>query len=203
MTGKKGVLVDTSSATGAKLTAKQQSFVEEYLVDLNATDAARRAGYSAKAAAQMGYENLMKPHIAAEIQEAMNRRSERVEITADMVLRELGKLAFSSLRDMVEWGPDGVKLKASDELTPEQAACVSEVTQTVTEHGGTTRFKLHDKATALAKIGHHLGMFKNQVDASYQLTVHDPGRAVLTDADLARLIAQAEKLAAAEKLLTP
>ena len=131
----------------------------------------------------------------------MNRRSERVEITADRVLKELAKIGFSSLRDMVAWGPQGVTMKPSDELTPEQAACVAEVSQTVTEHGGTTRFKLHDKATALSKIALHLGMFKNQVDASYQLSVHDPGRKILPDETLKRLIAEGERLMAAEKKL--
>lgn len=68
------------------LTAKQQMFVKEYLVDLNATQAAIRAGYSAKTARQIGDENLSKPDIAAAIQEAMDKRSERTEITADYVL---------------------------------------------------------------------------------------------------------------------
>ena len=190
------------TATGVGLTNKQLRFVEEYLVDLNTTDAARRAGYSAKTAGVIGYENLTKPHIAAEIQGAMNRRSERVEITADRVLKELAKIGFSSLRDMVAWGPQGVTMKPSDELTPEQAACVAEVSQTVTEHGGTTRFKLHDKATALSKIALHLGMFKNQVDANWQVTtIHDPGRDKLSDAQLAELIALAEAAAGEKKLL--
>ena len=180
------------TAKKTKLTNKQRRFVEEYLFDLNATDAARRAGYSGRTARQMGHENLTKPDIAAEIQEAMERRSERAEITADMVLRELAKIGFSSLRDFVAWGPQGVILKASSELTPEQAACVAEVSQTLTEHGGTTRFKLHDKATALMKIGHHIGMFKDRLDGNLELTVHDPGRAQLTDEKLAELIALAE-----------
>ena len=189
----------TGNATVVTLTSKQRRFIEEYLVDLNATEAAKRAGYSEKTAYVIGHENLRKPKIAAEIQEAMNRQSERTEIAADMVLRELAKIGFSNLRDFVQWGPDGVTLKPSEALTAEQAACVAEVSQTVTEHGGTTRFKLHDKVTAIAKIGYHLGMFKNQMDGNLQFTVHDPGRARLSDADLDRLIAAAEELAAAEE----
>ena len=71
------------------LTAKQRTFVEEYLVDLNATQAAIRAGYSAKTAGSVGNENLQKPDIAAAIQEAMDKRSERTEITADYVLQSI------------------------------------------------------------------------------------------------------------------
>ena len=76
------------------LTAKQAAFVKEYLVDLNATQAAIRAGYSERSAYSIGQENLCKPEIQAAIQEEVKKRSERTEITADMVLREFAKLAF-------------------------------------------------------------------------------------------------------------
>lgn len=69
-----------------KLTAKQQMFVKEYLIDLNATQAAIRAGYSKDTAKEIGYENLTKLHIVKEIQEALDKRSERTEIDADWVL---------------------------------------------------------------------------------------------------------------------
>lgn len=69
-----------------KLTDKQQAFVNEYLVDLNATQAAIRAGYSEKTASEMGYENLSKPQIAEAIQKAMQERAGRTEINADYVL---------------------------------------------------------------------------------------------------------------------
>jgi len=71
---------------GKKLTNKQQRFVEEYLVDLNATQAAIRAGYKEKRAYQIGHENLRKPEIEAAVQDEMNKRSERTEITQDFVL---------------------------------------------------------------------------------------------------------------------
>ena len=75
-----------------KLTPKQTLFVKEYLVDLNATQAAIRAGYSEKTAYSIGEENLKKPVIAQAIQEGMDKRAERVEITADEVLRDLKEL---------------------------------------------------------------------------------------------------------------
>ena len=76
------------------LPAKRQRFVEEYLIDLNATQAAIRAGYSAKTAGSIGEEILKKPEIQEAIQAAMKARSERTEITADRVLKELGRIAF-------------------------------------------------------------------------------------------------------------
>lgn len=69
------------------LTAKQQAFVDEYLIDLNATRAAKSAGYSENTASETGYENLRKPQIQEAIQKAMNKRSERVGLTADEVLQ--------------------------------------------------------------------------------------------------------------------
>lgn len=74
---------------GPKLNPKQKMFVAEYLVDLNATQAAIRAGYSARTAKEIGHENLTKPHIAAAIQAAQQKRAERVQVDADWVLKRL------------------------------------------------------------------------------------------------------------------
>jgi phage terminase small subunit len=82
------------------LTDKQQRFVEEYLVDLNATQAAIRAGYSEDTASEIGYENLRKPHIAAAIEVAQKARSERTQIDADWVLRRLAVEAEADLADL-------------------------------------------------------------------------------------------------------
>lgn len=73
----------------SSLTAKQKSFIQEYLIDLNATQAAIRAGYSPDTAGQMGYENLKKPEIAQAIAEALAERSQRTQITQDYVLSTL------------------------------------------------------------------------------------------------------------------
>ena len=78
-----------------KLTDKQRTFVEEYLVDLNATQAAIRAGYSEKTAKDIGCQNLAKLYIQDAIALAMDERSERTEITSDNVLKEIAKIGFS------------------------------------------------------------------------------------------------------------
>mgnify|MGYP002620224546 CR=1 FL=1 len=74
-----------------KLTAKQQRFVDEYLIDLNATQAAIRAGYSENTAGEMGWENLKKPQIAAAIEAAKAERSEKTRIDANWVLEQAAR----------------------------------------------------------------------------------------------------------------
>lgn len=97
-------LVDVeSNAFKRPLTPKQEMFVREYLIDLNATQAAIRAGYSAKTARQIGEENLSKPDIAAAVQAGMNKRAEKALITADEVLANIKRLAMKA-EDMDDTG---------------------------------------------------------------------------------------------------
>ena len=84
------------------LTPKQQRFVEEYLVDLNASAAARRAGYSVRTANRMACENLTKPDIAGAIQAAKAQRSERTKVDADWVLRTLAAEKTADLADLYD-----------------------------------------------------------------------------------------------------
>ena len=80
----------------AKLTEKQKRFVQEYLVDLNATAAAKRAGYSEKSASRIAVELLNKTQVSAEIQKQQAKRQKRVEITQEKVLEELAAIAFAN-----------------------------------------------------------------------------------------------------------
>jgi phage terminase small subunit len=148
------------------MTPKQQRFCQEYLVDLNATQAAIRAGYSPKTADVIANQNLGKLYIQTAIQTALADRAKRLEITTDDVLRELAKIGFSDMRKFTCWGPSGVQLKDSEALDKDDAACVAEVSQTVTENGGSIKFKLHDKVSALEKMGKHLGMFVDRIEHS-------------------------------------
>jgi len=148
------------------LNPKQQRFVEEYLIDLNATQAAIRAGYSAKTANRIGTENLSKLVIQAEIAERQAERAIRVKITADMVLQELGRIAFTDRRKIFSWGPDGVKFVPSESLDEATAALVEKASQTVTEGGGTIRVKTSSKIEALKLIGQHLGAHVERMEHS-------------------------------------
>ena len=87
-----------------ELTGKQQNFVNEYLIDLNATAAAKRAGYSEKSAYHSGWENLRKPEIVAEISKRQKRMAEKLEITQEMVVERLAKIGFSDVGGFVRVG---------------------------------------------------------------------------------------------------
>lgn len=93
--------------SGMALTAKQAAFVAEYLIDLNATQAAIRAGYSEKAAKAIGAENLTKPDVQEALKEAMQARAERTEITQDKVLRDVEAIKLDAMRSKI--GKDGTE----------------------------------------------------------------------------------------------
>ena len=100
----------------AKLTAKQKKFVEEYLIDLNATQAAIRAGYSTESAKEIGCENLTKPNVKAEIDKAIAERSRRTGINQDRILRELAKIAFVNPNDVINFRDATVKMTSEENL---------------------------------------------------------------------------------------
>jgi len=157
----------------ADLTPKQKAFVQEYLIDLNATQAAIRAGYSPVTASVIGSENLGKPYIQEAIQKAMAERAKRTEITADRVLHQLARQAFSDIRDFVYWDEKFVKVGETPEGEPiyEQHRVLrlkdaSEVDGTlITEiregqHG--LVIKRTDPQKALELIGRHLALFTDK-----------------------------------------
>ena len=143
-----------------KLTPKQARFVQEYLIDLNAAQAAIRAGYSAKTARVIGHENLRKPDIAAAIEKAKAKRAERTELTSDMVVDELRKIGFANMADYMKSTPQGDPYLDFSALTRDQTAALSEVTITDVAAGKRVKFKLHDKRAALVDLGRHLGLFE-------------------------------------------
>jgi phage terminase small subunit len=93
--------------TKKKLTDKQEMFCKEYLVDLNATQAAIRAGYSETSATEQGYENMIKPHIVERIQELMNKRSEKVGINAEDILNDILETRNTCKNNMMLEGENG------------------------------------------------------------------------------------------------
>lgn len=109
------------------LNARRRRFAEEYLVDRNATQAAIRAGYSAKTAGQQGHDLLKKPEIQVLISEGEQARSERTQINQDRVVLELARVGFADIRDLVTWGEESVHFVPSDELDEDAAATVQAV----------------------------------------------------------------------------
>lgn len=158
------------------LTVRQAAFVREYLVDLNATQAAIRAGYSKNRAGEIGYQLLQKTTIQAAIKEEMDKRAERTEITADKVLKEFAKLAFFDPRNLFD--DNGVP-KDITQLDDNTAAALSglDVVQEYDPDTGVTsytkKYKLASKQSALDSLGRHLGMFldRSEVNASVAVTM--------------------------------
>ena len=170
----------------AELTAKQQRFCDEYLIDLNATQAAIRAGYSEKNADKIGSELLGKTRVAEYIAERKADRMARTEITQDMVLKELANIAFANAADyanviekqaVVEF--EGKMIPVLDEngdpvmyrtveptltesLTEEQKRALAVIKK------GRDGFEVkpYDKVRALELLGKHLGMWTEKVEVT-------------------------------------
>lgn len=150
---------------GKPLNDKQRRFVEEYLVDLNATQAAIRAGYSSKTARVIAAENLAKPAIAAAIAEAQAKRSAKTGITAERVLTELGRIAFVDLSNAFH---EGGGLKSLDQMDEDTRRAVAglEVTSLTEdgEHIGTLKkLKMTDKLGALNTLAKHFGLVQDKL----------------------------------------
>lgn len=150
----------------AKLTDKQRRFVDEYLIDLNATQAAIRAGYkagNAQRASEIGSELLQKTPVSDAIAKAMAERSKRTGVNADRVVAELAKIAFVNAEDVIDAETATVKPNAAREDT---AAIQSVKVKTFGEDGLEREIKMADKIKALELLGKHLGMFKDKVELS-------------------------------------
>lgn len=153
----------------AELNPKQQRFVEEYLRDLNATQAAIRSGYSARTANEQGSRLLANVSVAEAVARAKAERSARVGLTADRVIEELAAVAFARMPDFADWGTGRqMGLTPSEELTDQQAAAVAQVVETekfIKTLGEDEQLmsrersiKLHDKLGALKLLCQHLGI---------------------------------------------
>ena len=142
------------------MTKKQKRFVEEYLIDLNATQAAIRAGYSSATAKEIGCENLTKPNISEAISKAMAERSRRTGINQDRVLQELARIGFAKITDVVD--PDTAKIRP--DASEDDLACIQSIKIRPNEFGTEREVKLYDKKSALVDLGKHLGLFKDKME---------------------------------------
>lgn len=169
-----------------KLTAKQKLFVEEYLIDMNATQAAIRAGYKNP---EIGRQLITKNNVQAKLQERMNERAKRTEITQDFVLKELYEIASANGSDFAkviekpihdsEGNPvldpltgeqltyKTVDLELTDNLTPEKKKAIAGIK--MGKNG--IEVSTCDKVKALELIGRHLGMFKDKVEVDANVGV--------------------------------
>lgn len=166
------------------LNEKQKRFCEEYLIDLNATQAAIRAGYSVKTANEQGSQLLAKLSVQEEISAKMAERSKRTGVNQDRIVQELARLAFCNLTDVVD--RDG---KIRDSATEDDLACIESMKVKKTSIGNGENIsdseerevKIYSKLKALELLGKHLGMWRDKQDINIALPVVITGENELED----------------------
>lgn len=177
------------------LNDKQERFCREYVIDLNATQAAIRAGYSEATAYSQAERLLRNVEVSNFISDLKDGISERLEITADMVTRELWALATYSIQDLVEESGEVVNIKNADREILKPVTGFKVTKKIINFEGGseetiTTDVKLADKISALEKVGKHIGYF--EADNKQKQTVLNLGN--LSDSDLEKLSEIKDKL---------
>lgn len=161
----------------SKLTPKQEQFCKEYLIDLNQTKAAERAGYSAKTAQEISAVLMKKPHVKKRIQELMDKRVAKVEKKSHDVIQELVYIGHSDIRELFddagcvrpvkEWPEHIARAVASIEVFEEYQGSGSE-RQYI---GQTKKVKFWDKPKALELKGKHEKLFTDKVEHSGAVTL--------------------------------
>lgn len=150
---------------------RYERFAREYVIDLNGSRAAIAAGYSEKVARFQASRLLTKRNVQKRIAELQSARASRLEIKADRVLEEIGRLAFSNMQDYTRTDADGKPVLDLSSLTRDQFAAIQEIREDTTGGSGDgerkvvvrTTLKLSDKTKNLELLGRHLGMFQDNV----------------------------------------
>lgn len=152
------------------MTPKNEQFCREYMIDMNATQAAIRCGYSKKTANVQGSRLLTKVDIKNRIKELQKELQERTGLSAEKVLREMEKIGFSNIQNVLA---DGNSIKDITKIDKDIAATVKSVKTTVTKNEFETKtqvtIELYDKRATLVDLGRHLGIFES--DNSQKKTV--------------------------------
>lgn len=156
-----------------RLTAKQRAFVTEYLVDLDHTAAARRAGYTGEYLSRAAWELVRKPHVAAAIEEQLTAREQRTRITADRVLAEYAKIAFADIGQIFDEAGELLTIHA---MPPDIRAAIASFELETSERGegavlNIAKIKMLDKLGALGQVGRHLGLFNDKLELSGKVDV--------------------------------
>ena len=155
-----------------KLTEKQKLFCKYYLISLNATEAATKAGYSKKTAYSQGQRLLKKVEIANYLEDKAKKRSEKLEITADKVVKEIAKIAFANATDYIDIENGRVDIKDLKNIDTTAIAAAEEVFDKDGIRLG-VKLKFHDKTKSLDMLMRHLGQYKDKVELSVDEQIQD------------------------------
>jgi phage terminase small subunit len=163
------------------LTPKQQRFVDEYLIDLNATQAAIRAGYSERAASVSASRLLANAKVSEAIRSKKKSRSKRTQVDTDRVVRELSRIAFLDPGDVLDFSGDAPRLKAPNQIPAHARRAISKIkVKRYFEGSGDdarevemVEFGFWDKNSALEKLGKHLGIFvdRHQIEEAVRVVI--------------------------------
>lgn len=149
------------------LNPQQERFAQEYAIDLNATRAATRAGYSAATAYSQGSRLLNDVEVSKRIDELKDKILKRIDVTTERIVREYEKIAFTNLEDVVEWIRGDPMLRNAEDIETPAHGAISEITRTESKLGDVTvKVKLHDKRGALDSLARYKGMFHDNIELS-------------------------------------
>lgn len=187
------------------LTIMQDTFVDRYLIHLNATKAAEEAGY--KHPNKLGPLLLQNPKISAVVQRRMQARRKRTQVTQDRVIEEYARIAFANVSDFFEWDERQVRYVPKKDLSPEQLAALSEIqseTSVTRDANGQPRariklkVKLHDKVRALDALAKHLGLVieRHEVTGADGGPIEHRDLSELSDEELLQRVSQLSQRAA-------
>jgi len=163
----------------AGLTDMQKRFVDEYLIDLNATQAAIRAGYSANTAQEQGSRLLSNVIVREALNKAIARQSKRTGVTADRVIREFARIGFANVGQILDDCNGGLL----DGLSEDDTAAISSVKTKLLKVQDDNvimerEIKFHDKTKALEMLAKHLGILTENVNITHagdvSIVVGDP-----------------------------
>jgi phage terminase small subunit len=178
------------------MTDKQKQFINEYLIDLNATRAYKATYKNIKnneTARANSSRLLANANVRAYLDERMRAREKRTEITQDKVLNELAKIAFADMKDYLEYRTDRTVIARDDngepiidyaqivDLVDSKYTDTSAIQEISISKDGVFRFKLYDKQKALTDIGKHLGMFTDKLEHSGSIDTSNPFKGLSTD----------------------
>jgi phage terminase small subunit len=167
-----GGSVRTMKRKKARLTPKQRRFVSEYLVDMNAKQAALRAGYSKRNPGPVAWMLLHKrPAVTEAISKELLAREKRTLISGDRVLQQLARIAFADVRELAQAGEEGVDVTSLKSLSDDLAAAIVELSV----NGKMVRLKL-SRIEALKALARHLGLFDKKPNREEPANQHDEDR---------------------------
>lgn len=173
---------ENKDALDRQLRDREERFCRQIVLGKTNGDSYLNAGYKAKnkvTASNLASRLLKNERIIKRIATLRIEAAEKYKLTPNNIMFQTGAILNADIRNYTTWGPEGVTLKPSSELTDEQAAAIEEVSETVTKDGGTVRFKLHNKAKSQELGAKILSMINDKQEAPSEITlkvVYDSGK---------------------------